>query len=79
MKLARLTRVRWLLGTLLVAAVALFAIGVATEGDAHHETVASVEFGELGVAALITRVGPQTPNATPTFTLSGSTYDRPMQ
>ena len=37
---------RWLLGTLLIAAAALFAIGVATEGDAHDETVASVEAGE---------------------------------
>jgi hypothetical protein len=37
---------RWLLGTLLIAAAALFAIGVATEGDAHDEIVASVESSE---------------------------------
>jgi heme/copper-type cytochrome/quinol oxidase subunit 3 len=44
--IAGLTRMRWLLGTLLIAAAALFAIGVANEGDAHDETVASVEAGE---------------------------------
>ncbi len=33
MNVAGLTRMRWLLGTLLLAAAALFAIGVATEGD----------------------------------------------
>jgi heme/copper-type cytochrome/quinol oxidase subunit 3 len=43
---ADLTRMRWLLGTLLIAAAALFAIGVATEGEVHDETVASVESGE---------------------------------
>jgi len=43
---AGLTRVRWLLGTLLIVAAALFAIGVATEGDVRDETVASVEAGE---------------------------------
>jgi heme/copper-type cytochrome/quinol oxidase subunit 3 len=43
---ADLTRMRWLLGTLLIAAAALFAIGVATEGDAHHRTITSVESGE---------------------------------
>jgi heme/copper-type cytochrome/quinol oxidase subunit 3 len=43
---ADLTRTRWLLGTLLIGAAALFAIGVATEGDAHHEAVASVESGK---------------------------------
>jgi heme/copper-type cytochrome/quinol oxidase subunit 3 len=37
---------RWLLGTLLIAAAALFAIGVATEGDAHDETVAPLETGD---------------------------------
>lgn len=46
MNVAGLTRVRWLLGTLLIVAAALFAIGVATEGDVHDETVASVEAGE---------------------------------
>ena len=46
MNVAGLPRVRWLLGTLLIVAAALFAVGVATEGDAHHETVASVEAGE---------------------------------
>jgi heme/copper-type cytochrome/quinol oxidase subunit 3 len=43
---AGLIRMRWLVGTLLIAAAALFAIGVATEGDVHQETVASVEAGE---------------------------------
>lgn len=46
MNVAALPRLRWLLGTLLIAAAALFAIGVSTEGDVHHETVASVEAGE---------------------------------
>lgn len=46
MNVAGLTRMRWLLGTLLIAAAALFAIGVATEGDVHDETVASVEASE---------------------------------
>lgn len=46
MNFAALTRMRWLLGTLLIAAAALFAIGVASEGNAHEETVASVEAGE---------------------------------
>lgn len=46
MNIAGLARMRWLLGTLLIAAAALFAIGVATEGDVHDETVASVEAGE---------------------------------
>ena len=46
MNVAGLTRVRWLLGTLLIVAAALFAIGVATEGDVRDETVASVEAGE---------------------------------
>ena len=46
MNVAALTRMRWLLGTLLIAAAALFAIGVAAEGDAHEETVTSVEAGE---------------------------------
>jgi heme/copper-type cytochrome/quinol oxidase subunit 3 len=46
MRISELIRVRWLLGTLLVAAAALFAVGVATEGDAHHETIAAIETGE---------------------------------
>jgi len=46
MKIAELIRLRWLLGTLLIAAAALFAVGIATEGDTHHETVAIVEAGE---------------------------------
>ena len=46
MKIAELIRLRWLLGTLLIAAAALFAVGIATEGDTHHETVATVETGE---------------------------------
>ncbi len=32
MTITDLPRLRWLLGTLLIAAAALFAIGVATEG-----------------------------------------------
>lgn len=46
MNVAGLTRMRWLLGTLLIVAAALFAIGVATEGDVHQESVATVEEGE---------------------------------
>ena len=46
MSLADLPRVRWLIGALLIAASALFAIGVATEGGHHNESVASVESGE---------------------------------
>ena len=46
MNVAGLTRMRWLLGTLLIVAAALFAIGVATEGDVHQESVATVEAGE---------------------------------
>lgn len=46
MKIGELIRLRWLLGTLLIAAAALFAVGIATEGDTHHETVATVEAGE---------------------------------
>ena len=46
MKVAELVRLRWLLGTLLIAAAALFAVGIATEGDTHHEPVAIVESGE---------------------------------
>lgn len=46
MNVAGLTRMRWLLGTLLIAAAALFAIGVSTEGDVHDETPVSVGAGE---------------------------------
>jgi hypothetical protein len=46
MSVPDLTSVRWLVGALLIAAAALFAIGVGTEGDVHHENVASVESGE---------------------------------
>ena len=35
MRLAHLVRLRWLLGTLLIVAATLFAVGVATEGDVH--------------------------------------------
>ena len=50
MKIAELIRLRWLLGTLLIAAAALFAVGIATEGDTHHESVAIVETGERNEA-----------------------------
>jgi heme/copper-type cytochrome/quinol oxidase subunit 3 len=43
MRIAHLVRLRRLLGTLLIAAAALFAVGIATEGDSRHETVATVE------------------------------------
>lgn len=43
MTLADLTRVRWLIGALLLAASALFAIGIATEGGRHDENVGAVE------------------------------------
>lgn len=46
MNFTDLARFRWLLGTLLIAAAALFAVGVAAEGDAHHETAARVESGQ---------------------------------
>lgn len=46
MSLPDLTRARWLIGALLIAAAALFAVGVAAEGGHHHENVASVESGE---------------------------------
>ena len=46
MNVAGLPRMRWLVGTLLIAAAALFAIGVGNEGDVHTETVTSVESGE---------------------------------
>lgn len=46
MRIAELVRVRWLLGTLLIAAAALFAVGISTEGDTHHDAVATVESGE---------------------------------
>jgi heme/copper-type cytochrome/quinol oxidase subunit 3 len=44
-KIAELTHLRWLLGTLLIVAAALFAVGVATEPDNHH-AAAAVESGE---------------------------------
>lgn len=46
MRFAVLIRLRWLLGTLLIAAAAMFAFGVATEGDAHHDSGSIVESGE---------------------------------
>lgn len=52
MRIAGLFRLRWLLGTLLIVAAALFAVGVASEGDTHHEpaarqeAVTTVESGE---------------------------------
>lgn len=46
MNVARITRTRWLLGSLLIAAAALFAIGVATESDVHRESAASIETGD---------------------------------
>lgn len=50
MKIAELIRLRWLLGTLLIAAAALFAVGIATEGDTHHESTVTVESGEQNEA-----------------------------
>lgn len=50
MNVAGLTRVRWLLGTLLIGAAALFALGVAGEGDVHHDTVALADAGEHNAA-----------------------------
>lgn len=50
MNIAELPRFRWLLGTLLIAAAAMFAVGIATEGDIHHETV-NVETGGRNDAA----------------------------
>lgn len=46
MRVADLTRVRWLLGALLVAAAALFAIGVAAEGGHHDEAGTAPGSGE---------------------------------
>ncbi len=46
MKVAELVHLRWLLGTLLIAAAGLFAVGIATEGDVHHDNVATAESGE---------------------------------
>ncbi len=43
MKAPELIRFRWLLGTLLIAAAALFAVGIATEGDVHRDRVAGAE------------------------------------
>ena len=46
MKVSECARVRWLLGALLIAAAALFAIGVAREGDSHSEKSVSTESAE---------------------------------
>lgn len=46
MELAGLVRLRWLVGTLLIAAAALFAVGVATEGAGVHADHRAVESGE---------------------------------
>lgn len=51
MKIAELFRLRWLLSALLIAAAALFAVGIATEGDVHHENAANSEAGEHGEAS----------------------------
>lgn len=50
MRIGELVQLRGLVGTLLVAAAALFAVGVATEGDVHHEpgTAPHTETGEAG-------------------------------
>lgn len=50
MKIVDLVRLRWLVGSLLIAAAALFAVGIATEGDVHHETntATHAETGEAG-------------------------------
>ncbi len=46
MKLAEVVRLKWLLGALLIAAAALFAIGAASERASHSETSESVESAE---------------------------------
>lgn len=53
MRIAELVRLRWLVGTLLIAAAALFAVGVATESDVHHETgtATHAETGKAGEEA----------------------------
>jgi heme/copper-type cytochrome/quinol oxidase subunit 3 len=53
MRIGELIRLRWLVGTLLIAAATLFAVGVATEGDVHHETGTATheETGEAGEGA----------------------------
>ena len=54
MNVAELARLRWLLGALLIGAAALFAIGVAREGDSHNEksvSTESVEHNESGEEA----------------------------
>lgn len=43
MKVSEIARVRWLLGALLIAAAALFAIGAASEKSGHSEKSGSVE------------------------------------
>ena len=54
MKLSGLARGRWLLGALLIAAAALFAVGAAREGGSHSEksvSTESVEHNESGEQA----------------------------
>ena len=54
MRLAHLVRLQWLLGTLLIVAAAVFAVGVATEGDVHDShrvTESTSEAAEQGGAA----------------------------
>ena len=46
MKVSELARVRWLLGALLIAAAALFVIGVAQESGSHSEKTVSTEPAE---------------------------------
>jgi len=48
-KIAELFRLRWLLSALLITAAALFAVGIATEGDT-HDHAANSEAGEQGEA-----------------------------
>lgn len=45
-RVGELTRVRWLVGALLIAAAALFAIGVGTEEDSHDEPATSAQSSE---------------------------------
>lgn len=55
MKVSELVRVRWLLGALLIAAAALFAVGAASEKSGHTEnstTVESAEHNESGEQAV---------------------------
>jgi hypothetical protein len=50
--LASLVRVRWLVGVLLIAGAALFAVGASAErhNDQHHEAAATATTGEGTVA-----------------------------